>query len=473
MRLGPLVLAPDTRSSRGWAFLLLAILILPAITWGEMVEVPIGGVDWNLRVLTYFAVAAITGLFAIPALIALRRPPAWLIAMLVLDGWLVVTALLGGQSPVEWFPTLVRLALYTGAALVAFDFARHLASPEMVVAVSRRLPNVVLLAAIVPAVAGIAEIVAGTAPLLNGAQRISGSMPSHPVAYSLFLAVCVLTTIGPAIIARTRWAAVIRWAAIVGLTALVFATYTRLSVLLIVGGAVAIAALLPARPKVRVTRAAVAAAVSAVVIFLAVPTFEARFTHPTPLGSVIDPGSSGSPTIPTGPGASHPITPGQPTDDPGIAVDNSVAFKLMLAQRGLEYWSRSPLIGHGPGSFDRLFEAESGIEDVAAHNDLMGLAVDAGLPGPLLYVLVLALIAWALWPRSTVGLPEADVLIVGALVVLGAVNLGAVIHNPLYFVELQLPIWVLVGTALGVRAWWAADGGGASTSPSPMDATPS
>jgi len=56
-----------------------------------------------------------------------------------------------------------------------------------------------------------------------------------------------------------------------------------------------------------------------------------------------------------------------------------------------------------------------------------------------------------LWPRGPAGSREVDALIVGGLVVLGVTNVGGAIHNPTYFVEVQLPIWMLVGASLGFR----------------------
>ena len=90
---------------------------------------------------------------------------------------------------------------------------------------------------------------------------------------------------------------------------------------------------------------------------------------------------------------------------------------------------------------------------VAAHDDFLSVAVETGLPGLVLYLLTFASLAWAMWPRRATGILEADALIVTALVALGAIDIGAAIHNPTYFVEIQLPIWILVGTALGLREW--------------------
>jgi O-antigen ligase len=332
--------------------------------------------------------------------------------------------------------------LYFSAATISYWFARSLRDRDQVREVSLHLPLAVLAAAAIPAAAGIAEFIRGTAPVINGAPRVSGSMPTHPVAFSLVLVVSALAMMGLAFLRGRKIGGILGWIAIAALTVLVFTTFTRLAIILLVASGAAVAALLPAPRRVRATRVAGAVVVGSAVILLALPTFEARFTYPTPISQVISPSTNGG-------------SPTQVGDDSALDfdVDGSIAYRIMLTEHGLEYLSQSPLVGQGPGSFHRLFQADSGRARVAAHNDLLSVAVETGIPGLLLYLFTLVSVAWALWPRRSIGIREADALIVTALVALGAINLGAAIHNPLYFVEIELPIWILVGTALGLRDW--------------------
>jgi hypothetical protein len=456
-----------------WLFLVAAAIVLPAITSGESVTFRVAGMSMNLRVAAYFAVAAVAGIFALPIVARMERRPAWLKLMLATVAWFTFTALVAHQSLVEWLPTVVRFVLYFSAATICYQFARSLRDGDQVRAVSRFLPLAILAAAAIPAYAGIAEFIRGSAPSINGASRVSGSMPSHPVAYSLVLCVCALAIMGPAFIRGRRLGAITRWIAVAALTALVFTTFTRLSILLLVASGAMVAALLPATRRLRFTRSAGAVVVGVVVVLLAQPTFEARFVNLQPLSAVIA-GATPTPTANLTPTPTANLTP-TPTPTQSTAnggwdpeVDDSISYRIMLTQQGLKYLSQSPIVGHGPGSFDRLFEAESGVANVAAHDDLLAVAIETGLPGLALYLLTLASLAWVLWPRRSTGIPEADALIVTALVALGAINLGAAIHNPLYFVEIQLPIWILVGTALGLRerAWSVlGDPAGATADP--------
>jgi O-antigen ligase len=421
-----------------WLLLVAAAIVLPAVTSWEQVTFSLAGIGMNLRVGVYFGVAVVAGVSALTIVVRMERRPAWLKLMLAMVAWFTFTALVAHQSPVEWLPSVVRFVLYSSAATVCYQFGRSLRDRDEVLTVSRFLPLAILAAAAIPAAAGLAEFIRGSAPVINGAPRVSGSMPTHPVAYSLVLALSALAIMAPAFLLGRKWGGIARWIAVAALTGLVFATFTRLSILLLVASAAMVAALLPATRRLRFTRFAGAVVVGVVVVLLAQPTFETRFMNPEPLSTII----AGSPQT---------ATPGTATAGWDPEVDDSIAYRIMLTQHGLNYFSQSPIVGQGPGSFHRLFEADSGQANVAAHDDLLSVAVETGLPGLVLYLVTLASLAWVLWPRRSTGIPEADALIVTALVALGVINLGAAIHNPTYFVEIQLPVWILVGTALGLR----------------------
>lgn len=443
-------LAPEPRVQAPWRsffFLVAAAVLLPAITAAEQITFSVAGADLNVRVVAYFLVATVAGIAALRTVVRMERRPAWLLIMLATVSWFTFTALAAHQSPVEWLPTIVRFALYLSAATICYSVGRSIQDADQLDRLARLLPLAVLSAAVIPVLAGFAEFVRGSAPIVNGAPRISGSMPTHPVAYSLVLVVCAIVAFAPAILRGRSPGGIARWIAIGVLAALVFMTFTRLSVIVLVGSGAAVAALLPASRRLRVARVAGAIMIGAALVFLAQPLFEARFTYATPLAKVIsrtDPSPSPTPTRSVAPLP----TPAKSWE---IEVDGSIAYRILLTRRGLDYLARSPIVGHGPGSFDRLFEADSGRAGVAAHNDLMSVAVETGLPGLGLYLLTLAAVAWALRPRRSSGVLEADALVVTALVALGTINVGAAIHNPTYFVEVQLPIWILVGTALGMR----------------------
>jgi hypothetical protein len=83
-------------------------------------------------------------------------------------------------------------------------------------------------------------------------------------------------------------------------------------------------------------------------------------------------------------------------------------------------------------------------------------AVELGLPGLALVLLLYATVLVPLLP-ALAGSRTSDGFTVSALVAFGLLNLGAVIHNPTYFPEVEVAAWALVGlagaTAPPVRSW--------------------
>lgn len=454
----------------GWAFLLLMACVLPAITWTERTTFAIAGASLNARVLIYFVVAAVAFGFSVPIVWRMETRPFWLNVAIVMTVWLAITSVVAHQTPVEWLPTLVRYTLYFSTALICYWFGQSPPDRSGLRFVSRVTLVALVAAMAIPALAGLVEFARGTAPLLNGARRVAGTMPTHPAAYSLTVAVGAVAGMGLGFLAGRKWLAIVAWLTVGAMTFVVFATYTRLTIVMLVMSLVAIAALLPVSPRVRATRIGASLLVGVVVMFLAVPTFNARFTYPTRISTII----GGEPTKPPTAAPTHtaaPVSsstmtagstksasltpkPSESANSGGVldvSVDNSIAYRIMLHEHGLKYIAQSPLLGYGPGSFDRLFMDETGQTDVAAHDDFLSLAVESGIPGLAIWMLLLWVLIRSLWIRRSTGIPEVDVLIVTALIALGAFNVMAAIENPAYFVELELPVWILVGTALGIR----------------------
>jgi hypothetical protein len=432
--------------ARAWAWLILLVAgtALPALTWTERATFVVGNQALNWRVALYFALAVIAALGGIACLpiVARRRPPA-VLAGLAFLAWVLLSVAVAGQPVREWLPTVVRLALYVAA--LAIGYAVGWMSPGGQRFADRPrgllLPLAALAATAIPSAAAVWELVRGTAPMLNGAPRISGSLPGHPVAFSLVLVMGGLMAV--TLITSTRRPVVLAILACVEaiLVALVALTFTRLALLVGLAGSVAIMFLTPAFVGVRAMRVGSTILVAVAVLVLAVPVFTARSANSQPL-SVVFP-------EPPQPAASAVSAPALPNVDPAdIEVDNSTLLRVILTERGIGYVSASPILGHGPGSFDRLFEADTGRAGVAAHDDLLLFAVEEGIPGLVLYVLVLGLIAWRLRPWRL----RSDLLgavATGTLVTLLALTLGAAFHNPTYFPELMVIPWLAAGTCYG------------------------
>ena len=84
---------------------------------------------------------------------------------------------------------------------------------------------------------------------------------------------------------------------------------------------------------------------------------------------------------------------GQTTEDARAYIWEDAAYS---AQR---YFP----VGSGMGTFDEVFQLDESLENMTlrragrAHNDYLEVAIEAGLPGILLVICWLALVAWLSW----------------------------------------------------------------------------
>ena len=113
----------------------------------------------------------------------------------------------------------------------------------------------------------------------------------------------------------------------------------------------------------------------------------------------------------------------------------------------LREWREAPLLGIGTGAFSARFEQISGIPRVAPHNDYIGILVENGLAGLILYLAFQATVILTLL-RQLVRFPERTGVTLAALVAFLATNVVNAINNGLLYVDIQLSILILVAAAL-------------------------
>lgn len=425
-------------TSIAWGLVLILVAVLPTLTASESIEFQAMGQDLNVRFIAYGGAAVALAILA--AGLAWRQRLRGLrnvLPVLTFFAWFCFVTILAGQPAREWLPSLLRWIL----SIAVFAIACMVARGERGEAARGMFLWAVAIGAAVPLAWGAFELASGTAPLMNGARRISGSLVGHPVAFSLVLMVAALLFL-PVVLNQTRRRSVrLASAAIVVLAGieLVF-TYTRLTLLLgLAGGVVAAVAMAPAH---RLRNGALASLISVAIIVIAAPFLISRFEQPT------GPPRPVPSTLPGQPSATR-----VPTPTPRLVlVDNSTKLRIRTHELGVGYIAESPIVGHGAGSFDRLFARDTGMPDVAAHDDLLLYAVEAGLPG---LVLLLAAYALALLPLAgwLFDARRDGGFGIAAFIVFGAVNVGAVIHNPTYFPEIQVTVWAALGLASRPR-WW-------------------
>lgn len=409
----------------GWRLALAAIALFPALTWLER-WAPVPDFELHGRFMLWGGLGLV---LAIPGAMAVRRGGsrgvvltvglAWLV-------WLVLTSLLGGEGPREWGPTVLRWVLYLSAFAVAVAWART--APDR----SEVLTNyhlAVAVGAAIPLVIGFIQFASGNAPTLNNAPRMTGTMLGHPVALSLVLGSSLVLTIpwvGQA--GRLRWAAALL---VVLLYVGVMLTFTRATMLLVPPAAVVVVAL--SQSSWRDWRpVAAAAAVAVIAIAISVPFVGARIGSERPMPVQV-------------PGA----TPGEVAEAP-VPIDNSTGLRLETHLYGIQYLRESPVVGHGPGSFDRLFAEDTGDRRVAAHNDLLQTAVETGLIGIGLLMGLFAALFWAMYSSYRRSTGSVRWTTAAVAVAFAMINVAGTIHNPFYFPEVQLALWVGVGMVVGL-----------------------
>jgi O-antigen ligase len=118
-----------------------------------------------------------------------------------------------------------------------------------------------------------------------------------------------------------------------------------------------------------------------------------------------------------------------------------------LTQAGLNAVATSPLVGVGLGRFrPGLYlpadaPAQAREHPGKAHDQLVTVAAEAGLPAALLLVAVLLL-----WLRAALRTLPAGALLAGGVALFGLLS---ALHDPLFHVESSLALMLLLGVGLG------------------------
>jgi hypothetical protein len=130
--------------------------------------------------------------------------------------------------------------------------------------------------------------------------------------------------------------------------------------------------------------------------------------------------------------------------------DSSLRFRIYVWTVMLDEWTESPIVGRGTGTFATILEARSGMQRVAPHNDYLGILLENGIPGLVLYVALQLAVLLALLRRFLVASPTERGILAGIAACFVTLNIVNVINNAVLFLDLQVTIWVLIGATLGL-----------------------
>ena len=400
---------------------LSVLFAVPITTFGWEVELfEISGRSLDIRLLVTFGASAIC-----LAALALARPrtfvtPEWIFALLI--GWAMFSGIIAADSHLTWGPPVARLVAY--AAIFALARRQLTRAGDL-----QLVSSALAVAFVIPTAAGLLSYLLGSAEFINEAARAATPGGRGPIslafagqvalalAFALF-AVAGRITLGPA-----SWLAV----ALIGAGGLL-ASATRLVTVtcwLILAGFAML------RRKWR-TAAVITLLFAAALLFR--PDLIGRF-----VGTVGEPG----PTQTQG----SPSEPEDPDDE--VELDASFRFRIFVWGAILEEWTERPLTGIGPGMTARVVADRSPAERAAPHNDYIGIFSELSVPGLGLYIALQALLIWGLITRvrSEGDRHRRDLMLMSALLFVGTNVLGS-LNNPIYFFDMQVGLWALVGTAL-------------------------
>ena len=339
----------------------------------------------------------------------------------------MIVLIVESDTPMRGLPEVARLVDYLLAYLVArrsFGSVSGLALLAAAVAIG----------GLVPLMSGLIQLVRGEAVFQNGAFRLTGVYSGSPVglAFAMFSAALALYF---TFMTRLQWRRSAAWAAVVvfGLFFFVLVeTSSRLAFMSIVFSLFAGEILLR-----HWRRLPVIAAVAVCALLLA-PGLSGR------LGSVTGNGNGGGETTTIG-GATTTTSEGNPSGDP------SLDYRVYLWETMLGQWRHSPLTGLGTGSFPVVFERISGTPRVPPENDYVGIIVESGLVGISIYLFgQLAVIVVGLYRFRRAERGPTGTAIALALTYFVGSNIVSVLCNPILFLDLQVAVWALLGSALAI-----------------------
>lgn len=404
--------------------LLYLALVLPGSTQFHAIPAfSVGGSTVDFRLLLTAGIGVVLGI----QLVALR--PRWDPVSVVFATFvaiLVFAVPLNEYAPLRSLAPIAR----AGDALLAYMVARRVVrAPGDAVVIA-----LAIVAGMLPAAAsGLIQIVTGDALVMNDAARLSGVYRTSPVGLGMAMQIALLILWGAFL-----WRPLSRLS--IAAFALVFAVVTFVMVetatrLVFASSVLGLALIEIWRP--RLGMAALVVVVSGCVLF-AQPQLSGRLA--STLGSVATPAPSSATASPGPAGPDQEGTPGDP----------SLRYRLFVWTTMIPEWTRSPIVGRGTGSFAVLFERQGNQEREVAHNDYVSILVENGLLGLFVYLglQLTVLVMLVLRTRLQYGLVRD--LAITAAVLYFCLNIVSVLNNPIFFLDLQVLVWMLVGSALAL-----------------------
>jgi hypothetical protein len=408
---------------------LAAVVLLPSLTvFHPLVLTDVDGSILNFRLLLTGGIG-----IALAPWVIITRPRidgvGWIFIALV--AVIALGGLTNREAPLKALPVIARFGDYLLAYLLA---RRTLGSPSGVILVL----VAIAVGAIVPAISGLVQFWVGNTMDINGATRVTGVYATSPVglALAMQLAALALATIALRRLPRRSallWIGVLTFLV---LTLVLDETASRLVFVSFVLGLIGIEIL---------DRRWVAIPV------IVLGTVVALALQPDLANRIATTGRPSESGIPDGFGQGPTETlPPDIETELEVHGDSSLRFRIYVWTVMLDEWRESPFVGRGTGTFATILQARSGMERVAPHNDYLGILLENGIPGLVLYLGLQLAVLLALLRRFLIAAPTERGILAGVAACFVTLNIVNVINNAVLFLDLQITIWVLIGATLGL-----------------------
>lgn len=340
--------------------------------------------------------------------------------------YVVLIGLLQSESVYVWAPYAARWTSY----FAIFVIARRAFSGESTVTL---VAGAALGGFLLVTLGGLLEFALGAGRFMNEAVRATAPGDGGPVALA-FAAQFVAITAFYVPTSDSRSARTLRWvvASIGGLAVVASATRT---VLITAWAALAVPALIARHwRRLLIVTLFVGAGL------VARPDFIGRFLDMVG----VDP-----PPAPTDGGGVPPEGEGDER------VDASLNFRLFVWGELLERWAEVPVVGIGPGMTAEAIAEVSPASRIPPHNDYVGVLSELGAIGLIGFVGLQLAVGWQLVLRQLSRLRrrivDNDPRVLAATLFVAFNVLGA-LNNPMYYLDIQLAVWSIVGASLAVTS---------------------
>lgn len=420
----------------GWGLLaivnprLLVLVLLVAVPWstfgwqGSLAT--IDGRVLDVRLVVTFAVAATGGLAL--ALRPLGRIVIleWLV--LALAFWQTVSGLIAADSILTWAPPVTRTVAYGAVFALARRHLHFRADLKLAF-------GLMVLAFGVPTLAGLVQFIAGEAEFLNEAVRATSPGGRGPISLAFAGQMTVLTAYGLLQTTSVAWRRGSAGAAMAVGALGVIASATRLITATTWLSLVAFSAV--RRQWIAVVLVTIATSAGVVVRGDLIDRFAGTIeSQPSPT-STVDPDMT--------PGSRRPSVPAH--EEP--VGDASLRFRFFVWGAVLDEWSNQPVTGIGPGMTAHVVAERSSAERTAPHNDYIGFLAETSIVGLFLFIAAQAtVLASLLRPRADRRASSRRALVVLTAILFVSTNILGALNNPIYFFDVQVGLWALVGCAV-------------------------